>query len=246
MILRVLGSSSHGNCYILERGQQALLIECGVQWKQIQQGLDFNLSRVGACLISHEHKDHSKSAREVMQAGINVYCSPGTAGAIGLSSHRLITVPPLQQFTVGDFVILPFPTKHDCAEPYGYLIYCRSTGEKILFATDTYYIRHRFSGLNYIMVECNYCGDVLKEQVAEGTMAVPRKNRLLESHFSLEHCKEFLQANVTTDTRKIVLLHLSDDNSDAERMVREITDLTGIDTEVADPGKVIELEIYPY
>jgi hypothetical protein len=29
-------------------------------------------------------------------------------------------------------------------------------------------------------------------------------------------------------------------------MVREITDLTGIDTEVADPGKVIELEIYPY
>ncbi len=246
MILRVLGSSSHGNCYILERGEQALLIECGVSWKQIQQGLDFNLSRVGACLISHEHKDHSKSAREVMQAGINVYCSPGTAGAIGLSSHRLITISPLKQFTVGDFIILPFPVEHDCAEPYGYLIYCRSTGEKLLFATDTYYIRHRFSGLNYIMVECNHCGDVLKEHVAEGTMAVPRKNRLLESHFSLEHCKEFLQANVTTDTRKIVLLHLSDDNSDAERMVREITDLTGIDTEVADPGKVIELEIYPY
>ena len=246
MILRVLGSSSHGNCYILERGEQALLIECGVSWKEIQQGLDFNLSRVGACLISHEHKDHSKSAREVMQAGINVYCSPGTAEALGISSHRLHTVPPLKQFTVGDFIVLPFPVEHDCAEPYGYLIYCRSTGEKLLFATDTYYIRHRFSGLNYIMVECNYCGDVLKEQVAEGTMAVPRKNRLLESHFSFEHCKEFLQANVTTDTRKIVLLHLSDDNSDAERMVREITDLTGIDTEVADPGKVIELEIYPY
>ncbi len=246
MILRVLGSSSHGNCYLLEHGQQALLIECGVVWKEIQQGLKFNLSRVVGVLISHEHNDHSKSIREVMQAGINVYCSPGTAGAIGLSSHRLITVSPLQQFTVGDFIILPFPVEHDCAEPYGYLIYCRSTGEKLLFATDTYYIRHRFSGLNYIMVECNHCGDVLKEHVAEGTMAVPRKNRLLESHFSLEHCKEFLQANVTTDTRKIVLLHLSDDNSDAERMVREITDLTGIDTEVADPGKVIELEIYPY
>jgi len=133
MILRVLGSSSHGNCYILERGEQALLIECGVSWKQIQQGLDFNLSRVGACLISHEHKDHSKSAREVMQAGINVYCSPGTAEALGISSHRLHTVPPLKQFTVGDFIILPFPVEHDCAEPYGYLIYCRSTGEKLLF-----------------------------------------------------------------------------------------------------------------
>ena len=204
MILRVLGSSSHGNCYILERGEQVLLIECGVSWKQIQQGLDFNLSRVGACLISHEHKDHSKSAREVMQAGINVYCSPGTAEALGISSHRLITISPLKQFTVGDFIILPFPVEHDCAEPYGYLIYCRSTGEKLLFATDTYYIRHRFSGLNYIMVECNHCGDVLKEHVAEGTMAVPRKNRLLESHFSLEHCKEFLQANVTADTRKIM------------------------------------------
>lgn len=246
MRLKVLGSSSHGNCYILERGEQTLLLECGVQWKQIQQGLNFDLSRVVACLQTHEHKDHSKSIREVMQAGINVYCSQGTADALGISSHRLHTVPPLKQFTVGDFVILPFPTKHDCAEPYGYLIYCPSTGEKLLFCTDTYYIRHRFSGLNYILVEANYCGDILKEYVKEGTMPLPRKNRLLESHFSLEHCKEFLQANVTTDTRKIVLLHLSDDNSDAERMVREITDLTGVDTEVAEPGKVIELELYPY
>ena len=88
------------------------------------------------------------------------------------------------------------------------------------------------------MVECNHCGDVLKEHVAEGTMAVPRKS----SPILALNIQGFYRKS--PPTRKI-LPHLSDDNSDAERMVREITDLTGIDTEVADPGKVIELDI-PY
>ena len=43
-----------------------------------------------------------------------------------------------------------------------------------------------------------------------------------------------------------VLIHLLDDNSDAARMVREIKELTRTDTEVAEPGKVIDLEMFPF
>lgn len=43
---------------------------------------------------------------------------------------------------------------------------------------------------------------------------------------SLETAKEFLRANDLSRVQEIWLLHLSDDNSDAERFKREIQGLT--------------------
>ena len=208
--------------------------------------MGFYFSKVCGCLISHEHNDHSKSAKEVANAGIDVYCSSGTADAIRITGHRLNRITALKQFNVGNFAVLPFKTEHDCAEPLGFLIVHQGTGEKLVFATDTFYVRHLFNNPNYIMCECNYCLDSLKANVEDGTVPEAFKNRLIQSHFSLDNVKEFLEANVTSDTRKIILMHLSDDNSDAARMVKEIKELTGIDTVVADAGMEIDLELYPF
>ena len=71
MKLKVLASGSKGNCYILESPTGSLLIEAGIHWKEILKGLDYDISKVVACLISHEHKDHSKAVIEVMSAGID-------------------------------------------------------------------------------------------------------------------------------------------------------------------------------
>ena len=116
----------------------------------------------------------------------------------------------------------------------------------MLFATDTYYIRYKFRNLNAIMVECNYCKDILDRNIEAGLIDEAMKRRLMESHMSLDHCKDFLKANDLSQCRKIVLLHLSYSNSDATRMIREITELTGIETVVADAGLELELEQYPY
>lgn len=55
MHLKIFGSSSHGNCYILQTPTETLIIECGVKYKEILQGLNFNLRGVVGCLISHQH-----------------------------------------------------------------------------------------------------------------------------------------------------------------------------------------------
>jgi len=150
------------------------------------------------------------------------------------------------QFTVGDFTVLPFKTEHDSIEPLGYLIYHKPTKSKILFATDTYFIRNRFSGLDFLLIECNYCKDTLDANIETGFIPREMKNRLLESHFSLEHVKEFLSANDLSKVKKIVLLHLSYNNSDAERMIREITELTGKEVAIAEAGLNVPLELYPF
>ena len=42
MKLRILGSSSSGNCYLLEDESECLVIEAGLPFKEVKKALDFN------------------------------------------------------------------------------------------------------------------------------------------------------------------------------------------------------------
>ena len=222
-----MASGSSGNCYLVSDGVTPLLLECGLSIKQIRQGLGFGLSTVAACLVSHEHQDHCKTITDVLRAGVYVYTSPGTIGALGLSGHRLRPIKAMETVRIGTWIVKAFETQHDAQEPLGFLLKSNVTGERLLYATDTYYIRYRFPRLNYIMVECNYAADILEANVKRGSVPEVLKKRLLTSHFSLDNVKEFLKANDLSQVREIWLLHLSDGNSDAERFKREVQALTG-------------------
>jgi len=227
MDIKILASSSQGNCYRVSDGQTSLLLECGIQIQKIKQALEFKLSEVAGCLISHEHKDHCKAIADIIKAGIDVYLSKGTKEALRIEGYRVREIKAQKQFNIGTLSVLPFETEHDAAEPLGYLIYSRATKEKLMFATDTYYIRYRFNGLTHIMVECNYAYDILQANIEAGLVPEGLKNRLLESHFSLDNVKRFLKANDLSKVQEIYLMHLSAGNSDEDRFKREIQELTG-------------------
>lgn len=152
--------------------------------------------------------------------------SPGTADAIGIEHHRIKRVTVKKKFNIGTWTILPFDVQHDVSEPYGFLL-ANKAGDKLLFATDTFYIRYKFPGLTHIMVECNYSMKILNENILEGRVPQVMKKRLLRSHFSLENVKEFLKANDLSKVQEIWLLHLSDSNSDEKLFKQEIQALTG-------------------
>lgn len=221
-----LASSSRGNCYRVTDGKTPLLLECGIPFKEIQRGLNFKVSEIAACMVSHEHKDHCKAVQDVLKAGVDVYASRGTIEALGATGHRLKSIKAREHLQLGSWVALPFETQHDAAEPLGLLL-ANQAGDKLLYATDTYYIRYKFQGLTHIMVECNYSMILLRANVEAGMIEPALKNRILKSHFSLENVKEFLKANDLSRVQEIWLLHLSDGNSDAERFKREIQELTG-------------------
>lgn len=245
MKLKVLGSSSKGNAYILESPTGTLLIECGLPYKEILAGLDFNIGEVMACILSHSHLDHSHSAKEITNAGIDLYALKDTTKAIGLEGHRVVNVKTLKQFKVGDFNILGFPIEHD-VPGLGYLIEYEPTKERLLFLTDSYYSKYKFKDLNYILIECNYIKETLDQNIEDGYISEASKARLLKSHFSLENVKEFLNANDLSSCQEIILLHLSGRNSDADQMLREIYVETGIMPKIAVKGLEVDLEMYPY
>lgn len=224
--IETLATGSKGNCYYITDGTTPLLLECGIKFKEVQRLLNFKTSGIKGCLLTHEHKDHCGGIKDVMKAGIDCFMSAGTKEAIGIQHHRMKTIKAKEQFTLGTWTILPFDVQHDVSEPYGYLL-VNQAGEKLLFATDTYYIKYKFKGLTHIMVECNYSMDVLNDNIEAGTVPKVMKKRLLHSHFSLENVKEFFKANDLSKVEEIWLLHLSDNNSDEALFKKEIMELTG-------------------
>jgi phosphoribosyl 1,2-cyclic phosphodiesterase len=246
MTLDVIATGSTGNCYIITAGTDKLLLDCGISYKRIQTALGFDTAHVSGCLVTHEHNDHSKAILDLTRAGIYCYMTQGTAETKGVTGHRIRHVTAAQTFTVGQFTVYPFKTEHDAADPVGFLISYKPTGERLLYATDTYYLRYAFKGVHYMMVECNYCNDIVRTRLDSGDIAKARHSRLMSSHFSLDNLKGFLDASDLTATRHIVLVHMSDGNSDERRMVREIHRLTGISTTAAVAGLRIKLELRPF
>lgn len=51
--LTVLGSSSQGNGYLLECGEDKLILECGVPAKEVLKLINWESKSVGAVLCSH-------------------------------------------------------------------------------------------------------------------------------------------------------------------------------------------------
>lgn len=220
MDIKILASGSGGNCYRLSDGTTDILLECGIPKGRIMSGIGYDLGRIGAVLITHEHGDHAKSAKEMLHFGRDIYASKGTLDALGLTGYHCKAVAHGQAFSVGTFNVYPFDTQHDAAEPLGFVITSRITGERLLFFTDTYYVKYVFKGIDIIMGEVNYSARTVRDDLPEN-----RKNRLLESHMSLEHFLELLDSY--PKVKKIYLLHLSDDNSDAEFFRREVAKKTG-------------------
>lgn len=215
MQLNVIGSNSQGNCYILQNDSEALIIEAGCHPQAVKKALGFNLNKVAGCLITHEHGDHAKYAHDIAKAGINCYLSDGTQKAVELPRHRAKILNTRQQIKVRNFTILPFDVKHDANEPFGFLIHHPETGTT-LFLTDTMYSPYTFNGLNNIIVEANYSTELIKQRCNEEMLPMFLRNRIIKSHMSFENTMKLLLANDLSAVNNIVLIHLSDGNSDED------------------------------
>lgn len=246
MKLTVIGTGSSGNAYILGNEDEALLIECGVVIKSIKQSLDFDYSNVVGCIITHEHLDHAKSAVDVAKLGIDVYCSLGTMKARSLGSLiRVKRIQSKQTVQIGGFKVMAFDVRHDAVEPLGYLIEHKDCG-KVLFLTDTYYCAYTFPGLNNIIIEANYSKEIIDQKYGADSGKEFLRNRILKSHFSLENCKEMLKANDLSKVNNIVLIHLSDSNSDEKQFQKEVYELTYKNVHVATNGMEIAFNKTPF
>ena len=210
-------SSSSGNCYSVSDSETALLLECGLTYKKLQKVVDFDISKFAACLVTHCHSDHSKCVKDLIQRGMPVYMSQGTAEALETEGAELIE--HMEQFNVGSLDIVPFTTFHDAREPLGFLIKSRVDGDVLAFATDTVNLRYKFPGLNILAIEANYDKTIL-----ERCERMPEKvrYRITNSHMEIDTLCDYLRSLDLSQCREIHLLHLSDATSHEGHFINKV------------------------
>jgi phosphoribosyl 1,2-cyclic phosphodiesterase len=227
LIIKPIASGSGGNAYWISDGETPVLLDAGIPLSRIQSGCGYNAARLSGCLITHEHSDHIKAAKDLARLGVDVFASGGTLEAAGLSGHRYHTVKALKAFDLGTFTVMPFDVEHDTAEPLGFLLKSWATQEKLLYFTDTCYLRYRFEGLTHIMMEANYDMGAMERNVMTGRIDPARAKRTINSHMSIDTAVKTLQGFELGSLQQIYLLHLSGDNSIADDFKRRIMALTG-------------------
>ncbi len=228
MTFRSLASSSAGNAYIVSDGENTILLECGLPFKKLEQKSGYSLSQLSACFITHEHKDHSKAAAQLLRHGVKVYTSEGTARALELPELEIIE--PWKPVDIAYFRVMAVPVMHDAKQPVGFLIDDMRTNERLFFAADTRGLSYIISNPTYIAVECNYEESAL---AASTHMPDSLKERIRHTHFEVDKVLTWLKKQELCGVITIWLLHLSDVNSRAEKWLRRFRkELPGIDVRV--------------
>jgi len=184
--------------------------------------------------------DHATYIPEFTSNGIKVYSNKSVVEKFGGETHNLKIVEPNKQFNIGEFSIIPFLVRHDpTIQTYGFLINHEEMG-KTVFLTDCVYSKYTFKGISNWIVEANYCDEKVKS--SDGFLS----SRVLNSHLSLQNCIKLLEANDLSQTNNVVLIHLSDSNSNAKEFKQKVTDATGKLVHIAEPNLVIDLNKFPF
>ena len=239
MKLKVLGSGSSGNCYILENDNEALIIEAGLPFMKVKKALNFNVMKIKAVLITHIHSDHHFYWFQYARAGIPVF------EPFRLDGSNL-------EFDNSQFRVMAFDNRdksgrwlHNNSDGsecpcYGFHITHPEIGS-LVYATDTQYVRWRFKAVNHILCEANYDMQFVDRDE-------PNYEHRLRGHMSLDTALEFISTNDNPALRNVVLIHLSDKSGDPAlfKQKTEETIKYGADVYVAEKGLEISLDLCPF
>ena len=235
-ILKILGSGSSGNGYVLECGNESLIIELGMPYEEYIKNVDF--STVKACIVSHRHKDHfrEKVAKKLAKMGVMIFSNEDVREAYSGKDNPIKVVEKGKANFFGNFVVQAIPLSHSVPN-FGYLIKHPNIG-RMVFATDTNEFNYKFKEINHWLIECNYDPNIVVDTKLSGEDV--RSN--YGDHLSKQKCFEVLQNNYGAFTKTITLIHLSDSNSNAAAFQQELKDLLNYDKiEVAGLTKEVKI-----
>lgn len=210
MKIEVIASGSSGNVTAV-RAEKFFRIDCGMPYMWTMARLK---ELPDAILITHEHGDHAKAAKQFYNRQVDMYMTAGTANALKLEpAHNLhtihggyklmlnnCTILDGYRFTIGDVTITPIPSNHDAAEPVNFIL--EDSEDRVLFVTDTGAIPEVHGDFTKIFIEANYS----MQGLMWSDTVYRLKERISLNHLSIESAEKFLAKYPNAEK---TLLHIS-------------------------------------
>lgn len=228
--LHVLSSNSSGNGYLLQCGEDRLILECGVHTKAIFNILNYDIRCVSA-LCSHVHSDHAKYIPQYLKYAIPVYSCPDVASRY----PNVKPLEPMKRYSIGGFSVLPLKVPHN-AECYAFVIDHANIG-RLLFVTDAQTFPYSVKGITTMLIEANYSEDLIVDQLCDGYDVRGSSN----DHMEIGETINVINRLKSPELNNVILLHLSDANSDEEAFKQRIWRECGVRADAANKGDVFVL-----
>ena len=214
----ILSSGSKGNATYIESPQAKLLLDCGINYKQLRlklEEIERSPSDIDAILVSHEHGDHIKGIEKLAKDhDIPIFANSAT---IKEMLKEFSFRPRFKVFTTGetfeykDMIIHPFSIQHDTVDPVAFTI--EMMGLKFGFCTDlgfaTSYTEQELKGCNYLVLEANH--EVAFVHASSRPSVY--KERVLSrlGHLSNDQCADLLAKIYHGELEEVFLAHLSEE-----------------------------------
>lgn len=230
MRLKCLGSSSAGNCYLLtSESGETLILDCGIQIKEIKKGLNWNIMGIQGAVCTHCHRDHSLSLSELRNIGIDVFhpSVDQNVGVVNFGSFRV------QSF---DLTTLDGGWTHTNADGSecpccGFLITHKEMG-RMIYATDTELIKWKFKSINHILLGVNYDKDLIDNEDSA------KVNHVYRGHMSIDTACDFVKSNNSKNLQNVIMCHLSKNNADKDLFIDKMkSTVPNANVDVAEPEK---------
>jgi phosphoribosyl 1,2-cyclic phosphodiesterase len=254
--VKVLGSSSSGNCIFVSDGYTNLLLDAGLTIEQTKNRLKEvgeDIYNIQGALITHEHGDHMQCAEQLADKyNIPIAVSKGVDDILSKNIYiRHLVHYAERNFNYMGINIIPIKVVHDAVDPLAYLL-VNSKNEKLLYITDTGTVDHiTVKDVDIIIIEANYDEGLLNQNLADNKLILSRYERTMsvKGHLSIEQTIGFLKQNVSTRTKHIILSHLSNLNGCKNSFkYQTIKALQFENIHIAEKGLCVEIgyEANPY
>lgn len=222
----VLGSGSKGNSTYIETKTKKILIDAGLSLLQIKsrlasKGIIFN--GLDLVLITHEHIDHIKYLSSILSKTNATLCicestyhecNRRLSGSLTYSKIHYINAD--KRYTIDELSFIPITLSHDATNCFGYILKEDSKDfENITYAsiTDTGYVPSKYfkilSTIKVVLLESNH--DVMMQKQSGRPWVLINRVLSQKGHLSNEQCAEVLTKIVTSNTKKVILGHISEE-----------------------------------
>ena len=221
-----LASGSKANCTYIEYGDTKILIDAGLNEKQLRQELlniGSNLESILAICITHEHVDHVRAVKTLAKKYDCEFFMKKELAESSFFSDVVFKDGKLRKFettkfNVGDLEILPIDTSHDAIAPVGYVVNVFGSKSKALFLTDTGVVgenvKQNLKNVKMAFLESNYD----EQMLLNGKYPYITKQRILSNkgHLSNVQSLELAKFLYQNGAKCFVLSHLSQNNNTPE------------------------------
>ena len=227
--IHVLASGSMGNASLVENiaTGEGVLIDCGICKRDVlsrSAEAGFDLSKLKAVLITHEHSDHTKGLkvlyRELAKQGLQVplFVNQATYANSKLIQEaaqltEVVGLDAEDQLSLAGMEVFAFDTSHDAASSFGFRLWA---GEDALgFMTDTGVVtgaaHEALQGCRVLALEANHDPAMLKN--GPYPRALQERVSSERGHLSNGQASEELKSLLHPGLEEVIAMHISENNN---------------------------------